>query len=315
MVRELTNLDQRRTRRGHNTKVPNRVVTLLTPSGLIVNHPSEISCKTVGQKAHGILTHPVLWTLPFFVVTAEAISAISDSGHLLTALVEAAAAAGLSAAGVIIRSNAVVETIADRGSLASEITEWQDAAPTLLRLQAKTQSQVEGQVHWIVQDVARSHAQGQLSNERRVSRENRDWALEVEKPQQLTQSIGVREWRSGKDLMVSRLICSSFLQISVALRQVAHRASKDSRRFLFEWVWDGENVWIVQLDLAISADGVNPKSLLPASVTLAEPTGLKVFGKHPMQISISSESSLMPGCTPLLATRCRRSTYLMQNAE
>jgi len=260
-------------------KRPNRGVILLTHKGLLDLQLAEVDCKTVGQKAVGLLTLPASWTLPFFVVASDVASAISDPAKLQTVLAHAAASARLKTDKVIIRSNAVTETIADRGTLASESAAWDDAANTLLRLQAKTQSQVEGEVHWIIQNVAVSYAQGQLSNERRVSRENRDWVLEVEKgmPQQTAQPIGVRAWRSGKNLNVVHLRCDSFLQISVALRQVAHWASQDNRRFLFEWIWDGGSVWIVQLDVATSGDGVKPASLLPTSVTLSAPEGLKVF--------------------------------------
>jgi len=152
-------------------KRPNRGAFLLTSTGLVEVQLAEVDCETVGQKALGLLTLPPSWTLAFFVVASDVASSVSDPAKFQTALAHAAASAGLTTDKVIIRSNAVRETIADRGSLTSEIAEWCDAADTLLRLQAKTQGQFKGEVHWIIQDVAVSYAQGQLSNERRVSRE------------------------------------------------------------------------------------------------------------------------------------------------
>ncbi len=216
---------------------------------------------------------------PFFVVSFDVVSLSPNPLELQVALAEAAARGGVRTDKVIIRSNAETETIADRGSLVSEAAEWDDAADILLALHERTSGKTEGKIHWIVQNLAASYAQGQLSNERRVSRENRDWLVEVEKgtAQQIAHPIGVRTWRSGKNPNFSPLMCKSFLQISVALRQVAQWASQDHRRFLFEWVWDGENAWIVQLDFAISGHGIKPASLLPMTVTLATPEDLKMF--------------------------------------
>ena len=207
-------------------KLPNRGVILLTATGLHEVTLDSVSCETVGQKAFGLLTLPLAWTLPFFVVMCDMASTSTDLSKLKLALDQAAARAGVKTDKVIIRSNAETETIADRGSLLSQQAEWSHAADTILRLSRETDNQAEGKIHWIVQNVAFSYAQGQLSNERRISRENRDWLVEVERgtAQQTAQPISVRAWRIGKNPNLSRLKCKSFLQISVALRQVAQWA-------------------------------------------------------------------------------------------
>ncbi len=54
-------------------------------------------------------------------------------------------------------------------------------------------------------------------------------------------------------------------------------ATQFSLRLLFEWVWDGTVVRIVQADTADSVDGVDPLSLLPKELPSVENVSLSVF--------------------------------------
>jgi len=90
-------------------------------------------------------------------------------------------------------------------------------------------------------------------------------------------SIAVRRWREQQDSTEFSLSCDSALKISLALRGVSRWAVGDSRRFLFEWVWDGTKIYLVQMDVALTIGGADPKALLPSSIESTTPAPLKVF--------------------------------------
>ncbi len=180
----------------------------------------------------------------------------------------------------MVRSNGVEEGLSQRGALASAVCTWDDTEATLRRLSASASFGTNATTHWIVQTEIVSYAQGQMSNERRVRYEKRDWAIEVEvlngrATEQI--SIAVRRWREEQDGTGFSLNCDSALKISLALRGVARWAVRDSRRLLFEWVWDRTRIYLVQMDAALTIGGVNPKGLLPSSVERITPAPLKVF--------------------------------------
>jgi predicted house-cleaning noncanonical NTP pyrophosphatase (MazG superfamily) len=50
-----------------------------------------------------------------------------------------------------------------------------------------------------------------------------------------------------------------------------------SSRTLFEWVWDGKVIHIVQADIAEPGSGVIPRSLLPTQINLVEIASLQMF--------------------------------------
>jgi len=137
-----------------------------------------------------------------------------------------------------------------------------------------------GKVHWIVQEYVNPKRKGQVSNERRISRENRDWIAEFE-PQGgrpgYTVPIAVRRWRDGTDLIDSDLRCSSEPAVPIRLKRVAMWATQLSSRALFEWVWDGKAIHIVQADLAEPAEGVDPRLHFPTRIQTVGPASLQVF--------------------------------------
>lgn len=254
----------------------------MTSSGLVDVEARQITIDLVGQKAFGLLTIPADWTKPFFVVLDEVVNGDCTEGQLQAWLEEACRRAGVNTNTVMIRSNGVEEGLLQRGALTSSTSAISEAAKTLLRLRIEAAKITTDTTHWIIQNEIPAHARGQLSNERRVRYEKRDWAIEVEpvggqKADQV--SMAVRRWRDGQDVAEGTLGCDSFLNISLTLKKVAIWAVQDKRRFLFEWVWDGKAVHIVQMDVASVAGGDRPKDLLPASVNLPTVSSLSVFAE------------------------------------
>jgi predicted house-cleaning noncanonical NTP pyrophosphatase (MazG superfamily) len=54
-------------------------------------------------------------------------------------------------------------------------------------------------------------------------------------------------------------------------------AGQDDRRFLFEWLWNGQEVKIVQMDAADDTRGVVPRTLLPGTMPQVSGIHLSVF--------------------------------------
>lgn len=257
---------------------PNRSVVIVTELGLSELAPEEVTVESTGQKAVGLLTVPCSWTLPFFVVSDGALTS-SLSGALKRFLDEAAVRSGVTPTQVMVRSNGIQEGLSERGALASLPCSWSDVERTLRNLRAKALEVTSSPTHWIIQNQATIHAQGQMSNERRVRYEKRDWAIEIEAVNGKSAdqiSIAVRRWRDGQDVTETPLVCETALKISLVLKRVAMWAVQDSRRFLFEWVWDGAVIHLVQMDLATTSGGENPKDLLPSSVSPLPPEPLKI---------------------------------------
>jgi hypothetical protein len=257
---------------------PNRSVVIVTQLGLSELAPEEVTVESAGQKAVGLLTVPRSWTLPFFVVSDGALTN-SLSGALKRLMDEAAVRSGVTPTQVMVRSNGIQEGLSERGALASLPCSWNDVEETLRNLRAKALEITSSPTHWIIQNQATIHAQGQMSNERRVRYEKRDWAIEIEALNGKSAdqiSIAVRRWRDGQDVTETPLVCETALKISLVLKRVAMWAVQDSRRFLFEWVWDGAVIHLVQMDLATTTGGENPKDLLPSSVSPLPPEPLKI---------------------------------------
>src|SRR3546814_6016589 len=85
--------------------------------------------------------------------------------------------------------------------------------------------------------------------------------LEIEGSAGELEPVAVRRWRDASSSSGKSLACTSRAMISRSLLAVA--AWSHLHRAHFEWVWDGDNVWSVQLDfLAPRTNGVQPDSLV-----------------------------------------------------
>jgi predicted house-cleaning noncanonical NTP pyrophosphatase (MazG superfamily) len=167
----------------------------------------------------------------------------------------------------------------DRGSFASKRTLF-EISDTIDELQAKIAESARPQVHWIVQEAVDSRQSGHLSNERRVSREPRDWLVEFEASgdrRGYAIPIGIRTWREGDDLSSLDLSCSSETEITLRLRQVAKWGFGFSPRIHFEWIWDGKRLWVVQADPEELASGDDPTAVSPVKIPRVDAGSLRVF--------------------------------------
>ena len=104
----------------------------------------------------------------------------SSSAEFRRLLDDASRRSGVNPERVMVRSNGVQEGLLQRGALASLPCSWDDVEQTLENLRKQALQVTSLPTHWIIQDQVAIHAQGQMSNERRVRYEKRDWAIEIE---------------------------------------------------------------------------------------------------------------------------------------
>ena len=234
-------------------------VVCLTNDGVKKVRNSDFSVEQFGVKSRGLLGVPQGWVPDFFCVSSDAIL----SSDLVK---QAAALAGIEAdEQVYVRSSGSMEGIECRGLLVSRVAVLRDV-PNIIAELSKQISELEDaktqKINFLVQRRVKSRAKGHLSNERRVSRVARDWLAEIEpSPGHEAESgaVAVRNWRQqGKQ--GARLRCDLRAQIFRVLREVAWWAGR--RRLHLEWVWDGDQIWIVQCEDAINQNGVRPRSLV-----------------------------------------------------
>jgi predicted house-cleaning noncanonical NTP pyrophosphatase (MazG superfamily) len=245
-----------------------RPIVVITATGVRHHLPDEISPQAVGHKAFGLSALPETWNPPFFVIENSCV-ALSER-TLSEKITEALAVAKINPSmRLMIRSSGTKETISHRGRLMSSECTVRDLIGTFRHLLTKLPDGVEDTVHWVVQQHALPKRKGKLSNERRLSCEKRDWVAEFEpefdQPGFL-QPIAIRNWRDGADLADMELSCGSELRISTRLKQIAKWAMRLSSRTLFEWLWDGRTVQVVQIDVAEPPAGVDPRRALQVTV-------------------------------------------------
>lgn len=267
----------------NNPLVPRRAIVAISSGGLNEIKAENISTSNVGYKAWGLSCLPVEWVPPFFVVTASASSlkGFASNTTLDAEVTKAHARIGIrSTATVIVRSSGTLETITHRGRLMSARCYADQVTRTIRKLSKRLPKQSAGKVHWIVQEYAAPERKGLLSNERRVSFEKRDWVAEFEVQADrpgFTEPVAIRQWRDGTEVTNFDLSCGVELGITIRLKRVAMWAMKLLSRALFEWVWDGKSVRIVQIDLAEASTGIDPRTLLPRTIAPLKTLSLQVF--------------------------------------
>ena len=255
-------------------------ILLVSEGGVVVVPTKRVSADRVGWKAYGLSCLPAQWVPPFFVVDHAAVEHRNEHPKLQPNISDCLGRLGLGRTTVFVRSSGTSETIEQRGRLVSEACSGAEVVNTIQRLSEKLSPADIGNVHWIVQKHIRPARKGHLSNERRLSREPRDFVAEFELQGDhpgYTVPVAVRHWRDGATVSDFDLSCTSEPGVTLKLKSVALWATALSSRMLFEWVWSGTKVWIVQADVARSTGGVNPNTIRPAEIPLISPDHLRAF--------------------------------------
>src|ERR1700722_1204042 len=245
----------------------------------------------VGLKAMGLAQIPVTWTPPFVVITTAAFNRWKEKsslGELRTSLaLGLAPILGHEAGRLIVRSSAAAESIDCRGWLESVVcaATYDDLLRGAEKVWARAESTpkiVADGFGLVVQQFKTPKLHGHLSNERRVSRNQDVWLCEVETPMAgaATRTIRFRAKSPSRKLESPSLICSSEEQLIQRIKSVARWSLAIKKRNHLEWVWDGEQLWIVQRDTEEEIRGERPEcSPMPQMLFAAQPPMLNVFAK------------------------------------
>jgi hypothetical protein len=263
------------------TLSPLRPIIVVTEAGPLELPASEVSAESIGRKAYGLSSLPSEWVPPFFLITASCFDGICSDEMIDSWVTDCLTRTGICInKQVMVRSSGTSETMQDRGQLRSKLCSPSQITSTIRSLIPQLPEVLNGNVHWIVQEYVTPKQQGHLSNERWLRSERRDWVAEFEIQEDrpsFTQSIAVRKWRDGTRPANSDLRCASQFEVTLRLKVVAMWATSLSSRVHFEWVWNGETIRIVQVDLAEPTDGIAPNSILQNQMPSVEITSLHVF--------------------------------------
>lgn len=242
---------------------------------------SKIQPSLVGWKAFGLSTLPEIWTPQFFVISADCFLPDIDPKLIENLIRQACSRIGISEQSkVLVRSSGVAETLESRGKFDSSECIAQNIHSCAQKL-AQGLKNSACHVHLVVQRSIKALEKGHLSNERRLCREPRDWIAELEPTNGelgRLEPVAVRTWRDGKlPDTISELACNASTAIGIVLRRVGTWAMQFACRMHFEWVWDGTSVWLVQADRAPSGRGIDPRAVIPQSITPIKAAELRAF--------------------------------------
>ena len=247
-------------------------VLWVAQEGIEVLKPEYVTIERVGEKAFGLSALPAKWTLPFFVISDQLFDDYIEKNDIrgLTSkwddLVNSAAThCGISPEDqIIVRSNARVEGLEERGkfiSVEGTFREW----PQLVKqcFDDSLEQEEPQNIHMpvIVQKRVIALSYGHISNERRVAEEIRDWKGEIEAKIPRVFSVSLRTWRKKVNVdgyLNAPLMCPGDRVIKDVLSVPCTWATEQRIRAHFEWVYDGDYIYLVQADEETPTDGINP---------------------------------------------------------
>ncbi len=232
----------------------------------------------MGGKAFGLSCLPKSWTLPFIVVSDRLVTLYhccreSERVPLLKQwvpkIISAAFSIGMEKqTPIIVRSSGYSEGIEERGKFYSAEGVLENILQTLSDCLKKLSADADLSKHKIFLVIQKYaipiSAKGHLSNERRCYKEKRDWLGEFEDiktGRSKAFQINLRNWRekvvSGR-YQNSLLSCKLSAHVSEMLKIPATWALEQKLRIHFEWVWDGDAIYLVQADQEHEVNGIDP---------------------------------------------------------
>lgn len=239
-------------------------IKVITSSGVVEQCADHMCAEVAGQKAMGLLGVPLLWRLPFLVIHKNIYETYRNGNaeekqKLLSGVamrIEESLKDWklLLGSRIILRSSGIDEGMSERGKYESIACQVEDIYETLEILYRQFLEKEEDGIAYIVQPFVERRLYGHISNERRISRVGRDWKIEYENTEDSVESLGVRKWRRSyrnEELENKSLLCAERKDLKDVLRKVAYYYCSDDKkslRFHMEFVWDGNEVYIVQKD-------------------------------------------------------------------
>ena len=271
-------------------------VIIIDSSGEKVIDPSKIDVKDVGEKAYGLACLPKVWTPEWFLVSADCFR--EYSGSTLPELKEMALEKWsklciqkiktsnlANSQKIIIRSSGTNETLKDRGkyySRTGDQAEFKETLRNCLEENLNDPDSKDQDINFVVQAYVQPKEKGHLSNERRCSKEQRDWLGEIERqPHSEPFKVNYRRWRTDIEVdsaCKKPIPCNLSITLQKSLMIVAAWAQSISSRLHFEWVWNGNHIFLVQLEKEVTTGTFVPTNTQNSTIDKETPE-LKIFRK------------------------------------
>lgn len=238
----------------------------------------DLTTEQIGVKAYGLSSLPEAWTLPFIVISSDLLHIYRYSNgeerdilikKWISQITQALQIRGIQDNDSIkVRSSGCSEGLRERGKLCSIDGTFKNIYLSISECLQKIASDADlnnQQVPLIIQRrVMPLSAKGHLSNERMHAKEARDWIGSYEtidnKSGQHFQ-INLRNWRKkiiAGNYVDDELKCNISALVAEVLKIPAAWGTQQKIRLHFEWIWDGQRIYIVQADQENESTGINP---------------------------------------------------------
>lgn len=260
-----------------NKFIPINSIIFISENGIENIPPEDLQIEQIGEKAFGLACLPIHWTLPFIVISDTLLVQYRNNPALYSQLFDQwkpNILDGLLKVNIhndmtlIIRSSGCTEGLDERGKLYSFSGHYSELLKYLkecLDSLINDPELLHEKVPLIIQRYIQVRSgKGHLSNERRCYKESRDWLGEFE-DEKLKASeafkVNLRNWREMLDVepyLNKTIECNLKVHVSKLLRIPATWATCKNLRIHFEWVWDGNTIYIVQADQEKNINGIDP---------------------------------------------------------
>jgi Uncharacterized conserved protein len=253
---------------------PNNSILLVEQKEILKIEPANITMDLVGQKAYGLCSLPLKWTLPYFVISGKLLELyrkelLENKDEFLKQWISnIECAANLininKGDEIIIRSSGFNEGLDERGKYYSEngiLLNVLEPLKICLDELIADEEITERNIPLILQKyISNPKEKGHLSNERRLFEENRDWIGEFENKSQ-PFNIRFRPWRTDTNIESfydQELECVLETDITKTLQIPVAWIYYNKARVHFEWLWNDNRILIVQADKEHEIKGINP---------------------------------------------------------
>ncbi len=274
-------------------QLPNREnYFLLTDEQCCQIAKKENASQYLGGKVTGLCDLPS-YLVPKYFVIAPAIPSVRglqqyDNENNYNIFQKFLKKLQLQKSKIYIRSSAKNEFITERGKFRSEFTN-----PSLTQLYSTLQDLLcnpveshsvqkenhNNQLAYLIQQYIDWHAKGHLSNERRISKDAKQWRIEYQFHQKFKkndQAQWITTTQGGTNYIDPT--CPNQSRLVSALTTIAaFHFDKPGQRYHFEWVWDSKRIWIVQKDTELYSVSGRKPSVVSTEMSTKPINKTKVF--------------------------------------